>query len=252
MQGEWTSVTIRLSILGVPVTMKVEVPAYAVRARVMLPVFQQMSSAFAGMGTKALEASGKKVSCRAGCAACCRLPVPLTEIEIYHVAALVDSFPEPRRSEVRQRFQQSAQQLFDSGWYQRFEFCRNEEELKALAFEYFEMGVVCPFLEDENCSVYNDRPIICREYLVSSPSELCWEPRNEAIERVALPHSAVPGAARMMQSGNLRRRNFMFLNFALHYAEQYPESQQEKTGEEWLAEFFGSSAHPPTAAAPET
>jgi hypothetical protein len=33
--------------------------------------------------------------------------------------------------------------------------------------------VACPFLEDEACSIHADRPLSCREYLVTSPPELC-------------------------------------------------------------------------------
>jgi Fe-S-cluster containining protein len=38
----------------------------------------------------------------------------------------------------------------------------------------------CPFLEDESCSIHPDRPLVCREYLVTSPAELCAGPRRKA------------------------------------------------------------------------
>jgi hypothetical protein len=37
------------------------------------------------------------------------------------------------------------------------------------------LGLACPFLEDESCSIHPYRPSICREYLVTSPAEHCAE-----------------------------------------------------------------------------
>jgi hypothetical protein len=42
-------------------------------------------------------------------------------------------------------------------------------------------------LEDESCSIYADRPLVCREYLVTSPAANCWEPTSDAIEKVDIP-----------------------------------------------------------------
>lgn len=38
---------------------------------------------------------------------------------------------------------------------------------------YFAAGIACPFLEDECCSIYDDRPMTCREYGVTTPPERC-------------------------------------------------------------------------------
>ena len=45
----------------------------------------------------------------------------------------------------------------------------------------------CPFLEEESCSIHPDRPLVCREYLVTSPAELCAGPTQEGVTPVAVP-----------------------------------------------------------------
>ena len=40
---------------------------------------------------------------------------------------------------------------------------------------YFAAQIPCPLLEDERCSVYEERPLVCREYLVTTPAERCAE-----------------------------------------------------------------------------
>ena len=37
-------------------------------------------------------------------------------------------------------------------------------------------GLTCPLLVDDACSIYPDRPFVCRQYFVTSPPELCVAP----------------------------------------------------------------------------
>ncbi|MCC6539421.1 MAG: YkgJ family cysteine cluster protein, partial [Bryobacterales bacterium] len=50
---------------------------------------------------------------------------------------------------------------------------------------FFALGIACPFLENESCSIHPDRPLICREHLVNTPAEWCAEPDRHPIR--ALP-----------------------------------------------------------------
>jgi hypothetical protein len=52
---------------------------------------------------------------------------------------------------------------------------------------YFREGVPCPFLENESCSIYADRPMTCREYHVSTPAELCREIYSAPVRAVIPP-----------------------------------------------------------------
>ena len=38
---------------------------------------------------------------------------------------------------------------------------------------YYALRMPCPFLEDEHCTIYEERPAACRELLVTSAAELC-------------------------------------------------------------------------------
>jgi hypothetical protein len=62
-----------------------------------------------------------------------------------------------------------------------------DSQFDELGHLYFEPAIACPFLEDESCSIHPDRPLACREYLVSSPASACAHPSPESIERVDLP-----------------------------------------------------------------
>jgi len=38
---------------------------------------------------------------------------------------------------------------------------------------YFDARIPCPFLEHGSCGVYPERPMVCREYNVTTPASLC-------------------------------------------------------------------------------
>lgn len=236
--NEWVRGEITVMAHGVPLKLALSVPAYRVKPQAMVPIFQKMANAFTDFGVKTVEKAGRSISCRKGCGACCRQPVPLTEVEIYYIAQLVEDLPEPRRSEVKQRFEQAAAQFNSKGWLQQLESCETEPEVEHLIMEYFMEGVSCPFLEDNSCSIHPDRPIICREYLVTSAPQKCAYPIAGTITRVPLPLTATEGASRIGHTGKLSKRNYLPMVFALDWAQKHPESFAEKTGEEWMADFF--------------
>jgi hypothetical protein len=61
------------------------------------------------------------------------------------------------------------------------------DSARQLALDYFYQRIPCPFLEDESCSIYPIRPLICREYLVTSPPEHCFDPATLQTVPVHLP-----------------------------------------------------------------
>src|SRR6185295_18155103 len=113
---------------------------------------------------------GRSVSCGAACGACCRQIVPLSAVEARHVAAVVAAMPEARQEEVRARFAAVQRAVREAGVLAGV---RRDTPDKAVTARYFALGMACPFLVDESCSIYEDRPLICREFVVSSPAENC-------------------------------------------------------------------------------
>ncbi|MEK7405383.1 MAG: YkgJ family cysteine cluster protein [Acidobacteriota bacterium] len=167
------------------------IPAAPLRPVDLLPVLHAFDEAFIGMVTVQAEEQGRKISCRAGCGACCRQLAPVSESEAWYLADLVASMPPERQARVRRRFEEALAELARHGMLERL---RNAcEELKdldvrrAFGMEYFKLHIACPFLEDESCSIHPWRPMSCREYLVSSPAINCATPRPDNIERVGLP-----------------------------------------------------------------
>ncbi|HEY0461518.1 MAG TPA: YkgJ family cysteine cluster protein [Pyrinomonadaceae bacterium] len=234
---------VKITIGGRPLTIELTVPVNPVKSRRMLPVFQGMSDLFAEIGEKEVSTDGKKISCQKGCAACCRQLIPLAEIETHHVAELVKSMPEPQRAEIKKRFKAAWQHFTEIGWVDRLDASgvASHEERQSIAVEYFHENVACPFLEDEACLIHENRPLACREYLVTSPAEYCFALNGKKIKMVSLPAKPSETVRQITNSENLNRIvNFVPLVLALEWATRFPDCSPENTGEQWMAKFFTS------------
>ncbi len=238
--SEWISGNVTLSYNGIPIEMQMNVPATPVKARRMLPIFQQMTGSFVNLSVQAAEEAGRAISCKKGCGACCRQGVPLAEIEAYQIAELVENLPEPRRTEIRRKFEDGCKQLYENGWFERLDNYANisNEERVQVIKDYFYEGIACPFLEEESCSIHADRPLACREYLVTSAAEHCARPSVETIRMVELPIKPSKSLRYVGRSGTPMKVNFVPMIRALEWTENNPENSSEKSGQEWMADFF--------------
>jgi Fe-S-cluster containining protein len=152
----------------------------------VLPVLRKIDDQLIGI---AARLDGGTVSCAKGCSACCKVqPVPVTPAEAYALLLLVEALPEPRRGAIVERFEQAAARLRESGaaeGYLEGSGAGSDAEARANAERYLALGLACPFLEDDVCGIYGQRPFACREYLVTSPAEYCTDPLRKPVKPVA-------------------------------------------------------------------
>lgn len=229
---------IKLNFRGTPLHLQFDVPTRRVKLQHMLPVFQEFADSFVNIGIEAANAAGNSVSCRKGCGACCRQPVPLAEAECFQISDLVKRLPEPRRTEIKKRFSAAVEHFQKIGWFEDLKNCKNDEELQTLALRYFRESVPCPFLEDESCSIHRQRPLACREYLVTSSPENCSQPSAEKVAMIDQPVKLSHVLRRMKQTATNGNVDFIPLVLALHSTENKIDRFPEKSGEQWIAEFL--------------
>jgi len=225
-------VTVRFRVLGETLETTVPLPRRELRPDELLPLLQEIDNVVVDRTVAQSEAAGKPISCCRGCSACCRAqPVPVTPAEAYALSRLVESLPEPRRGEVRARFADRAARLFAAGLAEVF-LDRDPNisgaAARDVARRYFALGLVCPFLEDDACGIYADRPLVCRQYLVTSPAELCRDPLTNPVEVLPMPIAAA-GALLEASTHALGHDQFTIpLTLALEYVEQH-RAELERT-----------------------
>jgi Fe-S-cluster containining protein len=225
-----------------PMRLALTVPSGPARVDDLLPVFRGLADTVVGVAVRAVERQGARVSCRAGCAACCRHPVPVSESEARALKRLVDAMPQPRRTQVRERFAAAVRRLADNGLLERVRDTSPAGRLLAVALDYLRLGLPCPFLEDESCSIYPDRPVACREYLVTSPPEECSRPAEERVCGVPLPASVGQAIRALDRQASGSASGWVPLVLALEWAEAHPEPPPAGSGPNLLEAFFASLA----------
>ena len=186
------TVAFKVEFDGGHFTANAVVPSGQTNLTQLLPVIQDFSNSVTGAMASRLGEDGEAISCRKGCAACCRQMVPLTIFEAEALADYIRSLPETRQHELANRFHQALLKLSATGLIDRMvneNWLAETEASRKLTIEYLYLRIPCPFLEDEACSIHDIRPFGCREYLVTSPPEHCFDPSTLPVAPVRLPVS---------------------------------------------------------------
>jgi Fe-S-cluster containining protein len=201
--GPWYSVPMPTDVAKVHLAIYGQTREITLDVRVgeatLLDLFEpaaELSRQVSAIAVQQAAAEGKAVRCAEGCAACCRHLLPVSPAEARRLADVVARMPEERRAGVLRRFADAIARLEAANLLDP----RAPRGRSALVAErggdarevwlhvsrrYFELWIDCPFLENEACVAYADRPLTCREYQVVTPPERCstFGGATEAIDR---------------------------------------------------------------------
>lgn len=216
-------VTLRLRIGEHPVTVHADLPPERARADQLLPILQAVVDAEVDCAARDSQAAGRPISCCRGCSACCRAqPVPVTPPEAYALARLVESLPEDKQSPLRERFARNEAALDEAGLSDEYFRPRGEltrVEAREIAVRYIALRLPCPFLVDDACSIYEHRPLVCRQYLVTSPSALCNDPLQNPVDVLPLRLKPAGATLQVLSEALGRHQASVPLALALRYVE---------------------------------
>ena len=218
-----STATLRLAVGPLRIAHPISVPSGRIAAAEVVPALQGLVNAVVG----AAEA-GQAISCRKGCGACCRQLVPVSRSEGERLLDVIEGLPADRRAHLAERFAAAEAAIVAGGLAER-----GDRADRDLSTAYFALGVPCPFLEDESCSIHPERPLVCREYLVTSPAELCAGPRQEGVTPVPVPKVSM--AARGLQEDG---DDWFPLALLMRWARTRPRGGTKRTGPEWVQRFL--------------
>lgn len=218
-----STATLRLSVGDLRIVHPITVPTGPVPAVDVVPALQELVNAVV-----AAAEAGKAISCRKGCGACCRQLVPISRTEGERLLVTVAALPAERRAVLESRFAAAEAALAAAGLKERKG--RPDRELSTA---YFALSIPCPFLEEESCSIHSDRPLVCREYLVTSPAALCAGPEQEGVTPIPVPKVSL--AARSLQD---EREEWFPLALLMDWAKRRPREGARRTGPEWIQRFL--------------
>jgi len=215
---------VRLTYLEHGTTARVEVPGGRARASELVPALHGVADLLVGRVLAELEAAGRPSTCGPGCGACCRRVIPVCEPEIHALAHLVGDLEPAAAERVRIRFEHLCQRLERAGLADAL---RRPPPLSVaytqLMRDYAALAEPCPFLVDESCSIYPRRPIICRDFGVTTPPAWCADPFDPRISVVRPDVYLINAVAPVLGSLQGRQLKITPLSLALEWAAGHPE-----------------------------
>jgi len=186
---------LHLSVLGNDHEIACRVRLGRTRLSELVPLARSISASVVGIATSQAATEGKTISCQRGCTHCCRQLVPVAPLEAKRLAEVISALSPERRDVIWERFAKAIQRLEQAGLVSakpaqgvRAMVSKETDALAAwndVSRRYYELRIDCPFLEDDSCSIYEERPLACREYNAVTPPALCasFDPGIETIER---------------------------------------------------------------------
>jgi Fe-S-cluster containining protein len=192
--GGVETATVHLAVFGEARALACEVRTGARTPLDLLLPARALTDHLSRASLEHVEKQGQRVTCARGCTACCRQLIPVSPIEARALADLVASMPPARRETVRARFAEAVRRMEAAGLLDP-SAPRGRQALLASSAEatwdeisrrYYALRQDCPFLEANECSIYGERPLACREYQVTSPVALC-EALNPELEATPRP-----------------------------------------------------------------
>ncbi len=132
--------------------------------------------------------SGQTVQCHKGCSHCCSYLVPLSIPEVFRLWEELPAMGADFASGALSRFCICEAKIRDA-YVSGKRTIDNIFEMPEISNWYAGLHLSCPFLSQGLCSVYERRPLACREHMVRSCPVLCKSSTMHYPEIVNMPVS---------------------------------------------------------------
>ncbi len=142
----------------------------------LVPLARAVSDRIAAASVERCRREKCRIPCRKGCSACCGYLVPLSVPEAIRLGRdMQDRNASEHKKMVRKSLlaarrilnhQPPSIGLQEPG-------SASDGTLQSISEWYSGMDIACPFLANRSCSIYAQRPLACREYLVEGTSAAC-------------------------------------------------------------------------------
>lgn len=172
------------------VSTAVGVPTSFVPVTAILPLMRSLGEEVQALELTRVRQTGHTVSCHKGCAACCRMLVPMSAPEAFALTDRIERLEQPERERLLAKLDLAQQQLARAGVLKQLSALAessdppSDEAIEPVNRAYYALRMPCPFLDNEACSIYEDRPAACRELAVTSPATDCQNMTSQTIRPV--------------------------------------------------------------------
>jgi Fe-S-cluster containining protein len=129
---------------------------------------------------KNIQNNGVQIPCNKGCSACCKgCLVPLSVPEAFRLKEEIDKGPAEKRNLVWKKCLTASHHLLSQKTTKQFinELSESDPDsplnLNHISNWYSSLKLACPFLHRDICTIYEQRPLACREHFIIGSAGGC-------------------------------------------------------------------------------
>jgi Fe-S-cluster containining protein len=153
----------------------------------IIPLARTVCSNIINVVLKTIRSKGNRIPCLKGCSACCnRCLVPLSVPEAFRLKEDVEKMPVLRRETIWKDCLEASRYILTHKPPKKFIHLsvqspsNDQSHLNLISNWYSSLKLPCPFLYQGACSIYELRPLVCREHYIIGPAEGCSEEHSSA------------------------------------------------------------------------
>lgn len=185
-EGAGQVIGLILDVLGEPVDLVINVRNEQARLADIVPLAREVSTRITDKVNEMVRLNGATIPCGKGCSACCNYLVPLAIPEVFRLRQEVFALPLVRQLLIEQACLSAARRILDERPPASFGEPASvhadgsaAELLNTASSWYADFKLACPFLYNDICTIYEERPMACREYSVTGSSRACADGAGE-------------------------------------------------------------------------
>ena len=192
---------LELDFLGELVHFRMGVVEGQARLADIVPAARKLSTKLVLAVLSKLSKDGKFVPCRKGCSACCNYLIPLSVPEVFRLWQEVLTMPPARGRAIVQSCLEAAKKILNNmpENLETNDPTKTNVQIEAsrLSKWYSGLELSCPFLSDGRCTIYQQRPMACREHIVTGSVLLCEAQATDESQVIQMSVSIIECLSRL-------------------------------------------------------
>lgn len=196
-------VELELNIFGNSLHLYIAVGNKPVRLSMLVPLARLLNTRITTIIKEYVINNGGTVTCQAKCSQCCRYLIPVAIPEAIRLSEEVMQMSKWKQKLVYKSTTLVAKRILEltpKDFLQELAEVQSEtgSELNEISKWYSSMNLPCPFLFNNMCTIYNRRPMVCREHLaVNSVPDFCKPGNTKQAQLSQTPFSIAEALAEL-------------------------------------------------------
>ena len=194
----------------------------------LVPLARLLSTKITSITRQHITNNGDTIACNPCCSQCCRYLIPLTIPEAMRLTEEVMAMAQSDSTFVNESILLAARcilELTPKDFIEKFtktelQMC---SKLTDISDWYRQMNLPCPFLLNDLCTIYEQRPIACREHLVIGSASICKADGTNQAQPVQMPISILEALAQLTSELEQTTIEAIILPFAIVWCRKNPE-----------------------------